>query len=656
MSSPANPYEAYLRRVPLFRELPPPLFAPILKACQVRRYAENDLIYQQGDLTGGLYLLIEGEAALLQIGKDGLRRQIGTLRGGQFVHVEALFQEAREGATLKAVLPTHLLFLSRADLTRLLSSVPNLPAALGISGEQPRPALKVRKFVGQRPNEQVLLFTHRHWWAYWRYAPFVLGYVVVLLILAALLPPLSGVILLFALVTAGGVALYGYLEWVNDDFVITDQRVVRIQHEIFPPSEQITEVLIDSVQEARVDKPGVIAEMLDYGNIAVITAGDAGNFILDFIPQPESIQQLLMYDRHVRVKQQQADEKAQMRSEMAQWIGLDQAKQASAAAKAKQTKAPPPPTRSFVFPLRIVYRRLDGSLVFRKHWLVWLRAIAAPGVILGAATIVFLLLLFSPTVQELGIVLWAFWCLLVVIGGAWFLWVDWDWRHDELIIGDFTITIIHQRPFWLQNEQDKVMLKQVDNVVAESRGLLPRFFNYGTLKLSLVGADAPKIFAYAPRPNEIQNEIMQRQSRVQQQAQIQDDQAEKDRLREYFAAYHDMMGGTAPNIPAQAAPPTRPVANPNLAHKPGEVRDRSRPPRVPQQRNPDSPRPTMTAGKPYTPAQKPVAPPQLPNKTYEPAPQRIRKMPPDQPPPPPESLPPNDAVRPPRFPPRRITD
>src|SRR5690349_4389976 len=107
------PYEPYIRRVPYFANVPASLLDDVARAFQARRYAPGEFIFQQGAYTTGLYILLEGEAVLLQQGEDGLTRTLGRLEAGRFINNKALMQEGREAATLKITQPSLVISLTR---------------------------------------------------------------------------------------------------------------------------------------------------------------------------------------------------------------------------------------------------------------------------------------------------------------------------------------------------------------------------------------------------------------------------------------------------------------------------------------------------------------------------------------------------------------
>lgn len=642
--------EPFIRRVPVFRELPPPLLEPVMRAFEMRQYRDNEYLFHQGDTTRGLFIITEGEAVLMQTGPDGLLRTTGMVRAGQFINMQALFSESLETASLKAVTPVQALFLSRRDMAVLLTSYRELGPLMGLKADSQQ--LREVHFKTQRPNEQVLLKTHRHPWAFLRLMILPALLMMGTWFLAAQLPGIGLPLVCLSIIIPGSIMVYLYLEWANDAVIITDQRIIRIQYNILKMSESVNEVLIHSVQEARAEQPRIdlFAQLFNYGFIDIRTAGDAGNFRLDMMPNPEAIQKLIMYDHDLRKEALQAREREQMRADMAAWIsGTAPAPRVNTGQTALK------PAGSALLQTRFVAP--DGGLVFRKHWLVWLRDVFAPGLILLLAAFLFLLNVFNPTLQSFGVVAWGLWFVIFLAGALWFIYADWDWRHDYFILKDTTIMIIHQRPLWIQNEKDQVLLRQVDNVIAESRGLLARLFRYGTVRLSLVGADTHKVFDYVPTPLEVQGEITRRQARLKQRETEERDRQERERLGEYFALYHEMQTGHQgiPMItPAAPAPPpvtprTPPAQRPHPAAPTvppapdaasiasASITDRNRPPRVPLQKRPERPGPSISPGRPYAPS----VPSGLPGLPEMPPPRGetdFRRA---------------DTGRPPKFPPRR---
>ena len=65
--------------------------------------------------------------------------------------------------------------------------------------------------------------------------------------------------------------------------------------------------------------------------------------------------------------------------------------------------------------------------------------------------------------------------------------------------------------FFLENLRDQILVERIDNVESVTSGLFAALLKYGDVRMSLVGADEPKLFNRVPRPQRVQQEISRRQ-------------------------------------------------------------------------------------------------------------------------------------------------
>jgi hypothetical protein len=534
---------SHIAQVPLFAHLNPEQLGWVARAFVVKRYNPGELIFQQGQPTRGLHIVVDGLAVLVQTSPQGQRRSLGQISDGQYINLESLRSQGAESATLQVVRPTTALFLSRQALSDILTRHPELRVPLGIRGADHH--LHDKKFNLQRENERVLLKTRRHWFAFgrWLFAPMSLVFLG--FVLGAVLPaPLSIGAFFLMLVLAGILSVYIYLEWANDSIIITDQRVVRIQRNILMFSQRISEISIESVQEANADMPprDPFAYLLNYGRVEIKTAGAAGNVILDFIPEPEAMQETIMEDVRLQDVHNAERQRQVMRAEFDRWLQDDGQVAPKITPLGDNPDAEKPVQRPPLSPF--VYRFMTNEgLVYRKHWAAWAKAITLPFLVIAFAVLLAIFALTVPFFRDLGAIAWVASFLTLLAGLAWFWYADWDWRNDYYIINDTTITIVHQRPFFLQNERDRVFLKQVDNVVLETSGILQQIFRYGDVRISLVGGNGYKLFDDIPHPQELQNDLSRRQMRVRQQQEEEQMRNQREMLGEYFSMYHEMNQG-----------------------------------------------------------------------------------------------------------------
>lgn len=575
--------ETHIRHVPLFNQLSDYQFGLVARAFEVRRYNPGDFVVLQGTDVIGMFILAAGQLISLVGLPDGQRRQMGTVVEGQFLYQDALFQQQRADSYLQAVRPTTVLLLTRVAMSNLLAHHPELKSALGLKDDT-RHYIHDVHFKTQRENEEVLLKSRRHWFAFMRWMWIPLAIIALGLMFSAAFPTIAVVTVPVAFIIGLVIGGYIFLEWLNDAVIVTDQRVVRIVHTILTFHEMINEVSLESVQEANAEIPtfDIFARIFRYGDVEIKTAGSSGNFTLDFMHNPEKLQDLIMEDaRHFHIAHQ-ARERESMLADVERWTGSSYRagqnpppqNHIANAASEDQLKNIYTVGEGPMSPFISSFPTKNGGIVYRKHWSVWMRAVALPALVILGSIIGMIALLILPDLQLIGAIGWAIAFVTGLIGIVWFYLSDWDWRHDYYLIADNNITIINQRPLWLQNESDQILLKQVDNVVAETKGFLQQLLRFGDVKVALVGADDFKLFDDISNPRAVQGEITRRQQRLKQRDVEEQERTQREILGEYLSLYHQTQSDTdqgqtysdARSLPYQPnspeTTPRQPVASP----------------------------------------------------------------------------------------------
>ncbi len=609
--------ESHIRQIPIFANLPAEQFGLIAEAFEVRSYNPGEVVFSQGDATLGLLKFVNGQAQLIRTLPNGQHEQLGLVGANQILNQNAIYQTGVETASLIVEQSATVLKLPRQAFLTIVSHHPEIKQYIGMTSD-PNEGFSSLHFTGQRENEEIFVYTRRHWWAWIRLAWLPLLIMVAMWIGAGLVqtPALSLVIFVFSIILPGIFALYLYAEWHNDLVIVTDQRIIRIRRVILTFRENISEVAIESVHEVNTEIPAndPFARFFDYGTIELKTAGSAGNIELDFVPNPIRVQDIIIEDRqHYQDRQEQKHRNA-MRAQLERWMNPDAVPEMNAqqgAPSIDPDSVPKQVANASLRPLRTKIVLANGDIIYRKHWIVWLRNTILPIAVMIFAVVEVLLSLIAGA-GLLGATVGVF---VFLIGAVAFFFADWDWRNDYYIVTDSTITMIHRRPLWLQSLNDQILLERVDNVVSDYAGLFANLFGYGDVRVSLIGADQHKNLGMVPSPQEVQADISRRQARVKQRQRDNDARKQQEIIGEYLSLYHEMQGqyGLVPN-PQQAPPHQTVQPNPSVPAAPipqqqtspsapptGSSQDRVRPPRIPR-RNPQAPsRPTMSPGVPYNP-------------------------------------------------------
>ncbi len=598
--------EFRLESLPLFANLSRRQLDAIGQALENRAFRAGEDIFVQGADADGMIILLSGEAVLFRTDADGSQTPLATITAGQSVNQEALFTEKTQSATMRAARAGAALALTRTSFTRLLAEHPDLSSAIGMGGGQ-RTAQISPQFAEQRDDEEILIQTHRHWWSFLRTAwlpllliPAIWGaaYLVEVQALALALFGLS-------LLLPGISLIYFYLEWRNDSVIVTDQRIIRINRTILAMVRQITQVGLESVHEINFEFPpsDPFARLFRYGTVIVKTAGAQGNLELDFMPNPEQFQKLIIEDRQYFESRQAQRHHKIVRAEMQRWITGEADDDASLAAESAADDEPPRPIRGANGYLSSRIEMSNGDIVYRKHMSVWAQHTFLPilVIIVSLASLVLSATHVSP---DLRILTMTIGFVALLIGCLAYYWMDWDWRNDLYIISDDTITLVHKRPFFLQSLRDQILVERIDNVESMTRGIFAALMKYGDVRMSLVGADEPKMFHRVSNPQAIQQEISRRQHNKAERRAKYDAMQQRQILGEYLDSVN---GGNVIQHSKPAGSRSMDIEPIDLAESSidaGAIRaagnpDRNRPPRLPRkliQRPPAAPpaRPTIT--------------------------------------------------------------
>jgi hypothetical protein len=150
-------------------------------------------------------------------------------------------------------------------------------------------------FPNKKPGEQVIMYLRRHW--------IVLAKMIFIIALLVFIPLILIVIMLgienlwqsevfVALFTLGVSAYYlfvilfafaDFIDYYLDLWIVTDQRIINIEQKgLF--SRTVSEKELIMMQDITADVQGVVATMLNYGDVYVQTAAEKERFVFKQIP------------------------------------------------------------------------------------------------------------------------------------------------------------------------------------------------------------------------------------------------------------------------------------------------------------------------------------------------------------------------------------
>ncbi len=176
------------------------------------------------------------------------------------------------------------------------------------------------RFPGQREGEEVLMLIYKH--------PIVYVKIVMAFVLVIVLPAFLFLMFWFMAypladffyrgVTVGLIismcVLYGILficiRWIDEEFdifILTSDRLIDVTQVTFL-KRTVTSTPLEQIQDTTGEISGFLPTILQYGNLTVQTAaGDASDFFIDHIPDPDGIARTILDWAHKKRMGQSMD-------------------------------------------------------------------------------------------------------------------------------------------------------------------------------------------------------------------------------------------------------------------------------------------------------------------------------------------------------------
>jgi hypothetical protein len=156
-------------------------------------------------------------------------------------------------------------------------------------------------------NEKVLLVCRRHWLYLWpriaAYAVIAFLPLIALFLLLRWAGALDGIALRLALIWSAVwlaiwavKAFFNWYRYNNDIWTITDQRIID-SFRSSPFSLTMTTADLVDIVDTAMQRSGILATLLDFGDIRCETAGERQDISLPAVPHPSAVHALIDKER-----------------------------------------------------------------------------------------------------------------------------------------------------------------------------------------------------------------------------------------------------------------------------------------------------------------------------------------------------------------------
>jgi len=107
-------------------KLSKPSLEAVAKASTRMSFENGELIYNEGELATGAYVVLRGKVKLVANSADGKALILRIARPGEMVSLSAALSERGNDTSAEAVEPTSVMFISTANLNRLMETTPDM--------------------------------------------------------------------------------------------------------------------------------------------------------------------------------------------------------------------------------------------------------------------------------------------------------------------------------------------------------------------------------------------------------------------------------------------------------------------------------------------------------------------------------------------------
>ncbi|MBN2044987.1 MAG: cyclic nucleotide-binding domain-containing protein [Anaerolineales bacterium] len=535
---------AFLKQRQMFNGVDDEFISDIAKRLEEYKLEAEKVLFKQGDPGSVFYFIYEGSVRVWGLDANEEELDYGFFEAGDKFGEESLITGRPRSFSITTLEETTFLVMHAGDFEHMLDTYPSVDKFITTLMNTRR---KTRQtvFPWLHPGEIVQILTRRHpiRMIDRMFQPLItagVGVGFLYISYNVTIPTIFLIISVIILIPAFIWMIWVFLDWRNDYFILTNQRVIWLEQIIFQAAAR-QEAPLAAVQSVDV-KTTQLGRILDYGDVLVRTFTGTGSLKLTTVNHPKQmkgeIEELLM---RVRKKTENIEEK-RLRQSIRRGLGLEAGEviedpvfyvespedESPAGFKLLRTREVSPDGKT------ITYHR-HWWVLLSKTWFSLLLLISLIALLFYALTNNFTVLgMFFPAKSFI-----TFWflgilgCIMVIA------YHSLDWYNDIYkITKDDKLIDSEKKPFGEEISRT-APIRNIISLEHNRKGILRLLLNFGMVKV--VVADETLIFYDVHNPAQVQQDIYYRQEQIKLK---QDEtEMEKDRahISRWLRAYHEIQ-------------------------------------------------------------------------------------------------------------------
>ena len=530
----------FLRKIHLFYGLTDDQLIAIAEKVTEVSFDTDDTILQQGVVGDSLYLIYSGGVRVFLQG-NGREKELATLVSGDYVGEMELFTGGARSATVVAREPTLLLRISKQDFDEILKTYPSIKPNMDISIASRKLARK-KRFKWLRPDEVVYLIARKN--------KFYLLQVLILPVLSLFIPAFlffwswlaqstaASAFGMLTLVAAFGWIAWRALDWGNDYYLVTNQRVVWLE-KVIGLYDSRTEAPLAEILSVGVETD-MLGRILEHGDVIVRTF--VGEIKFRHMHHPQQAAHMVEEYWHRTEQVSEQAEKEAFKTALRQRLGLlEPTQEEQEPPKEAQKTVTQKPNFLKAIIINLFRQRIEegDTITYRKHWFVLVKHTFLPStlliLLLGITVVRLYNFATSPDgTRSLGTFDVTIPLLMILVLG-WWIYQYIDWANDIFRVTSDQIYDIDRKPLGTEERR----AAPLDNILGtryERIGFFGYILNFGTVYIDV--GSSQFAFEGVLDPALVQSDVDRRRLKRISSKKAAEHIIERERMADWMAAYH----------------------------------------------------------------------------------------------------------------------
>lgn len=532
---------ALLRRIHLFHGLNESQLSSLISRFKIFQYDPGKAIYEINAPANYFYIIINGQVRIDMQSEGGVI-QHSVLRADDYFGEDALNAQGFRRSSAIAEKTSVLLRINRQQLAGIQEEFPQITSSFKMIYQVYLMKLKIQP-TWIKPVEAIYFLNHPH--PFYILLKSLIPLIAILITLTVMMflstfrifsVNLSFKVSIIFLLFGIGWVLWNIVNWSNDYYIITNQRVVSLDKVV---------LLYDSRQETPLTaiisitkQTSAVGRIFAFGDVAVRTF--TGLLLLKYVESPDEVIHLLE-EQWMRAKKNLSQEDVEEMERLLRTRISTEEKQEERigengfSGNMKVENGWLTSTLAALFGMR---NESNGTITYRTHWLILLKKIYLPSLIF----IILLSLSFFYVTGYFDFVskefFYPFQILFGLLVSFWWVYQFVDWRNDLYIITDDSVVDINRKPLGFEDKRT-APIKNIQSIEFKRSGLLGLLLNFGTVFIRI--GDSQLTFDFVHNPSEVQRELFERYIAIIKSDKDAQLNQERQRIANWMEAYHRIM-------------------------------------------------------------------------------------------------------------------